>query len=611
MPQPTKLDVPAGNGVGEATNISDELAIKQIAVSGKFRGSLTIEISHDDYYWNHIMSFSSSGINRTAISAPMMRVRRDGVPMIDAGHPDVFLESMSAAEQGPTGPQGAIGPQGATGATGPQGSTGPRGEQGIRGERGETGETGERGAIGVAGPAGAKGDVGARGPQGDIGPQGGIGPQGDVGARGEFGPTGAAGPVGPSGSFSAAPMLSPPPLRGTVRGWDPDGLTPSIRTIRVTTQGPAILASLVELEAGTLLAISVRRGSRLTLINDDQSSDPGQRLHLPDELNWDLVGGSSVLLFRDPDDGWCVWSIATDAFPDVVTRGGVVANAAQINGNVGITGELYAGGLNASLGWFGAGVHGPIMIDTKLVLDGPLFATDITITESGVLVPGKHPVCASGTLDLAGVIDVSGSDAHSSDGGVAGPFGIDGAGAGPTPGSPGEDAIGADHQPSAAYSPGGDGGSVNEFPGGLGSKPVRSDRHPYTIDRMLAPDVDGGGGGGSGASSGGSHVGGGGGGGGGVAVIAARRIVARATGVIRCGGGAGADGSGSGPGGACGGGAGAGGFAFILTNSQDLPKIDVAGGAGGKGRDAGTDGSDGARGAVIALSPIHGPLTER
>jgi Collagen triple helix repeat (20 copies) len=104
-------------------------------------------------------------------------------PCIDVEilQPDITIEAVTVANQGPKGDQGPVGP------IGPPGPVGPQGPQGVPGQQG------------VAGP---------QGPQGDLGPQGLQGPPGPTGATGGTGPTGPQGPAGLQGNPGAAATIA-------------------------------------------------------------------------------------------------------------------------------------------------------------------------------------------------------------------------------------------------------------------------------------------------------------------------------------------------------------------------------------------------------------------
>jgi hypothetical protein len=202
-------------------------------------------------------------------------------PCIDVEilQPDITIEAVTLANQGPKGDQGPIGPTGPIGPVGPSGPIGPTGAQGVQGPAGPKGDlgpqgaTGPQGAQGVAGPQGAQGPTGSTGPQGPVGPQGPIGqgltpkgtvansgslpasgntagdiwitsdtghgwswdgtkwvdmgpfqgPAGATGPQGTTGATGATGPQGPKGADSTVPGPQGP--QGATGSQGPQGAT--------------------------------------------------------------------------------------------------------------------------------------------------------------------------------------------------------------------------------------------------------------------------------------------------------------------------------------------------------------------------------------------------
>jgi hypothetical protein len=212
-------------------------------------------------------------------------------PCIDVEilQPDITIEAVTVANQGPKGDQGPIGPTGPIGPVGPPGPIGPTGAQGVQGPAGPKGDlgpqgaTGPTGAQGVAGPQGAQGPTGSTGPQGPVGPQGPIGQgltpkgtvansgslpasgnttgdiwitsdtghgwswdgthwvdmgpfQGPAGITGPQGATGATGPQGPKGADSTVPgPQGPPGATGSQGPQGATGATGSAATIAVGT----------------------------------------------------------------------------------------------------------------------------------------------------------------------------------------------------------------------------------------------------------------------------------------------------------------------------------------------------------------------------------------
>lgn len=125
--------------------------------------------------------------------------------------PDVVIEALTVANQGPKGDQGPPGPVGPVGSLGPQGPPGLQGQTGAQGPQGNQGNTGNpgppgqigpqgiQGVTGDTGPSGAQGIPGATGSQGPTGPTGATGSQGTPGATGSQGPIGNTGPAGAQG----------------------------------------------------------------------------------------------------------------------------------------------------------------------------------------------------------------------------------------------------------------------------------------------------------------------------------------------------------------------------------------------------------------------------
>lgn len=89
------LAVPAGNGVGAATDTSDLGAIRTITVEGAFTGGLTVEVSLDaGTTWSPLATFSEeSGDQTISVAANSMRVRRSGVDSDNPGSPTVDVGS--------------------------------------------------------------------------------------------------------------------------------------------------------------------------------------------------------------------------------------------------------------------------------------------------------------------------------------------------------------------------------------------------------------------------------------------------------------------------------------------------------------------------------------
>ncbi len=601
------FEVPSSTGCGAPRAVHDEPLFKTIQVAGKFRGVLLVEISDDkDGPWTSVMSFHKAGIQSRTFTARFMRIKRRGVPDVAPG-----LPTVKAAVTQPSNGGGAPGPQGDPGTPGERGERGLKGEPGERGAigpRGVVGEKGERGPVGPRGLPGDKGEPGERGAKGDqgvtglqgktgaTGLAGQIGPKGEPGAQGERGLTGDPGPRGPACAFSAQPIVVADPIRG---GAVIDLDVTTIGTLILPTIGPATLAAIREGLPGQLLAITCPPGCRITLKhNAGRETRTLLPLLLPDELDWTLTPRSTAVLFCQPGEGWIAWSIVTDTFPTLVSTGGIYANALQINGPAGVTGQLLVGGINACLGTYGTGVDGDIVIEAGETRDifRTTYAKNVLVKASGSLMMHTSDLFVAGAF-------------HVQEGGrAAWVGGIQGAEPPRAPDSPGNQGWASDGAPSRhTVGGGGAGGQAGSVPGGEGGKSYASE-DVYTIEQLLLCRlITGGASGGSGGAEGGSHIGGEGGKGGAVARLIAQHITAP-DGAISARGGNGGVGTGAGPGGAAGGGGGQGGVFMIVTNDATIPEIDIASGKGGAAVGDAESGSDGDPGCVIALSQIHGPL---
>src|SRR5712664_180697 len=158
-----------------------------------------------------------------------LNITLEQYPCIDVEilSPDIVIEAVTVANQGPPGPTGPTGPTGPIGPVGPIGPIGPIGSQGVQGAPGVQGDIGPQGPVGPQGATGSQGPTGATGSQGSQGAQGVQGPAATIavgttttGAPGSAasvtnsgsssaaifnfsvpqGPTGATGPPGPAGS---------------------------------------------------------------------------------------------------------------------------------------------------------------------------------------------------------------------------------------------------------------------------------------------------------------------------------------------------------------------------------------------------------------------------
>jgi Collagen triple helix repeat (20 copies) len=114
---------------------------------------------------------------------PPINITLEQYPCIGVGilQPNITIEAVTVANQGPKGDQGPIGPTGPAGPVGPSGPIGPTGAQGVQGPAGQKGDLGPQGATGPQGAQGVAGPQGAQGPTGSTGPQGPVGPQGPIG----------------------------------------------------------------------------------------------------------------------------------------------------------------------------------------------------------------------------------------------------------------------------------------------------------------------------------------------------------------------------------------------------------------------------------------------
>jgi len=119
--------------------------------------------------------------------------------------PDIVIEAVTVANQGPPGPTGPTGPTGPIGPVGPIGPIGPIGSQGVQGAPGVQGDIGPQGPVGPQGATGSQGPTGATGSQGAQGAQGVQGPAATIAVgTTATGAPGSAASVTNSGSSSAA-----------------------------------------------------------------------------------------------------------------------------------------------------------------------------------------------------------------------------------------------------------------------------------------------------------------------------------------------------------------------------------------------------------------------
>jgi hypothetical protein len=156
---------------------------------------------------------------------PPINITLEQYPCIDIEilSPDITIEAVTVANQGPKGDQGPIGPIGQTGPAGPQGVQGVAGPQGIQGVAGPQGDLGPQGLQGPPGPTGATGGAGPTGPQGPAGLQGNAGPAATIAVgTTTTGAPGSNASVSNSGSSSAATFNFTIP-RGDVGPQGPPG----------------------------------------------------------------------------------------------------------------------------------------------------------------------------------------------------------------------------------------------------------------------------------------------------------------------------------------------------------------------------------------------------
>lgn len=84
------LAVPTGNGIGTPASSNTLPMFKTVVVGGAFRGNLTVEISEDGgVTYSQVLSFLTPGFRTIIATAGFMRVRRNGVPLINPGLPIV------------------------------------------------------------------------------------------------------------------------------------------------------------------------------------------------------------------------------------------------------------------------------------------------------------------------------------------------------------------------------------------------------------------------------------------------------------------------------------------------------------------------------------------
>ena len=307
---------------------------------------------------------------------------------------------------------------------------------------------------------------------------------------------------------------------------------------------------------------------------------------------------------------------------------------------------LSASGGGGDLTWYGSNIDGNLVVPTGTVMRLPthLHCSNVLVETGACLYLNAWSLHVGDTLTVegTGTVEASGGNGTNNVGGAGGntastfttksgyviATGVavganglqgrtGGAGGTGTAGSNGANANRGTELRHLDGSTGGNGGASDVEPGGTGGITF-SEGNCYSTPAVAMGKTDeeatdfsnwvsgGAGGGGGGGSSGGT--GGGGGGGGGVGRLYARNIVCP-DGAIKSTGGNGAPGSGEVLNGAGGGGAMGGTLLIITDGPFDVAvKCDVTGGNGGVGVGIGENGTAGDPGAVVALSPILGPL---
>ena len=104
-----ELVATAGNGVGAAVDVSALPELKTVQVSLEFRGSVIIETSNDGgTTWAQEMAFSNPGIQTAMFTADFMRVRRNGVPVVNPGLPLINIGACDTGGGGGGGGGGSL-----------------------------------------------------------------------------------------------------------------------------------------------------------------------------------------------------------------------------------------------------------------------------------------------------------------------------------------------------------------------------------------------------------------------------------------------------------------------------------------------------------------------
>lgn len=96
------LAVPAGNGVGAATDVSGLNGLfKTFQIAGTFKGTVIIEVGEDGTTdWTQPVSTTTPTAINLVIASKFMRVRRSGVPEVAPGLPVVNVGITPTAEDG-------------------------------------------------------------------------------------------------------------------------------------------------------------------------------------------------------------------------------------------------------------------------------------------------------------------------------------------------------------------------------------------------------------------------------------------------------------------------------------------------------------------------------
>lgn len=99
-PQFDQLPTTVGNGVGAVVNVAIRPSFRTVHVVGDFRGACIIEISEDNVSWAQVMVFLRPGFQSKVLNAQFFRVRRQDVPLVAPGQPQVWLGSAETSSGG-------------------------------------------------------------------------------------------------------------------------------------------------------------------------------------------------------------------------------------------------------------------------------------------------------------------------------------------------------------------------------------------------------------------------------------------------------------------------------------------------------------------------------